>query len=113
MLSAASRGYSLTVGATNRHGAKPLKVQAGRMGIGFTSDDLVSGECVASEPLVSPKYGLSVQQMHVLGLTPEGMTKVQPVEEVRGDRVSRAVEENIGSVEERRAHFGFFLSFAG
>jgi hypothetical protein len=50
------------------------------MGIGFTSDH--DDDVLASDSqVVSPKYGLSVQQMHVLGLTPEGMTKVKPVDE--------------------------------
>ena len=52
------------------------------MGIGFTSEDEHS--LVDKSKLVSPKYGLSVQQMHVLGLTPEGLTKIPEVELVRG-----------------------------
>ncbi len=52
----------------------PRTTKCSAMGLGFTSDerdDLVLPET----KLVSPKYGLSPQQMHLLGLTPEGVTK--------------------------------------
>lgn len=52
----------------------PRLTKCSAMGLGFTSDerdDLVLPET----KLVSPKYGLSPQQMHLLGLTPEGVTK--------------------------------------
>ena len=56
---------------------------SGSMGIGFTTDGEPSS-FINNSNIVSPKYGLSVQQMHVLGLTPEGLTKVPEVAEVRG-----------------------------
>lgn len=52
------------------------------MGIGFTTEE--EGSFVEQSNVVSPKYGLSMQQMHVLGLTPEGLTKIPEVELVRG-----------------------------
>lgn len=59
-----------------------IVARVGGMGIGFTSED--EGSFVDEGKIVSPKYGLSVQQMHVLGLTPEGLTKIPQVESVRG-----------------------------
>ena len=55
--------------------------RAGAMGIGFTSDDDVKPVLNESK-VVMPEYGLSVQQMHVLGLSSEAMTKLPEVEAV-------------------------------
>ena len=63
-------------------GARSTATRASSMGIGFTSEN--EEWFVDRSTLVSPKYGLSVQQMHVLGLTPEGLTKIPEVELVRG-----------------------------
>ena len=51
--------------------------------MGFTVDDEPMFVNNNDSNVVSPKYGLSVQQMHVLGLTPEGFTKVPEVAVVR------------------------------
>jgi hypothetical protein len=57
------------------------QARAGSMGIGFTAGD--EDLLLENKNLVSPEYGLTVQQMHVLGLTPEGLTKAPVVEAVR------------------------------
>lgn len=57
------------------------EARAGSMGIGFTAGD--EDLLLEDTNLVSPEFGLTVQQMHVLGLTPEGMTKTPVVEAVR------------------------------
>lgn len=55
--------------------------RAGSMGVGFTAGD--EDLLLENTNVVSPEYGLTVQQMHVLGLTPEGLTKAPVVEAVR------------------------------
>ena len=53
---------------------------ASNMGIGFTSEEPSSDLILPESKLVSPKYGLTGQQMHALGLTKEAMTKTEPIE---------------------------------
>jgi hypothetical protein len=65
--------------ATSHQGSSVVRATGS---MGFTVDDepmFVNN----NSNVVSPKYGLSVQQMHVLGLTPEGFTKVPEVAVVR------------------------------
>jgi len=56
------------------------RVVASSMGIGFDTNEPASDLILPESKLVSPKYGLTGQQMHALGLTKEAMTKTEPIE---------------------------------
>ena len=55
------------------------RVVASSMGIGFDTNEPASDLILPESKLVSPKYGLTGQQMHALGLTKEAMTKTEPI----------------------------------
>lgn len=82
------KGEALNHWSSLARRARLTSARASSMGIGFTSDE--DSSFVETRKVVSPKYGLSVQQMHVLGLTPDGLTKVPEVELVGGFCVRQA-----------------------
>lgn len=84
----ATRQWTTHEGGRELH--TKLRVGTGSMGIGFTAED-DAAHLPSSKNMVVPEYGLSVQQMHVLGLTGEKMTKVPEIEAVRGFEVGLLV----------------------